>query len=61
MGSSFEALNLSKLSVAYDLTNAESMRKFKKLLAGADVLLTNTRVQSLERLGLSPETVCHCD
>ena len=49
--------NRGKRSVALDLTTDEGLAAMEKLLASADVYLTNMRPQSLERMGLAPEQV----
>jgi crotonobetainyl-CoA:carnitine CoA-transferase CaiB-like acyl-CoA transferase len=57
MGSSFEAANLGKSSVTADFTTAAGVKKLRDLLRDADVLITNTRPESLKRLGLTQDEV----
>ncbi|MFN0029610.1 MAG: CaiB/BaiF CoA transferase family protein [Acidimicrobiales bacterium] len=54
---SFVAVNRNKRSVEIDLTEPNGMELFERLLAGADILLTNLRPQALEKMGLAPEAV----
>ena len=49
----FDLDNRGKQAIALDLTQAKSTEIVKKLLANADVLLTNMRGKSLERMGIS--------
>jgi crotonobetainyl-CoA:carnitine CoA-transferase CaiB-like acyl-CoA transferase len=49
--------NRGKRSVVLDLRSDDGRRALQKLLATADVLLTNLRPDALERLGLDPDTV----
>lgn len=53
----FAALNRGKRSLALDLKNAQGMATFRRLLEGADVLVTNMRGGALERLGIHPRTL----
>lgn len=48
----FDLDNRGKRSVVLDLRAPEEMRVFERLLATADVFVTNLRVDALERLGL---------
>lgn len=50
---SIELANRGKRSVGIDLKNPEGREIFYKLIADADVFLTNFRSSALERLGLS--------
>lgn len=54
---SFALLNRNKKSVVIDLSNDEGKEQFEKLLADADIFVTNMRNGSLERLGFGPEAV----
>ncbi len=49
--------NANKRSLSLDLKNPEGKEALLKLLETADVFLTNTRPQALERLGLDYEKV----
>ena len=51
----FENDNRSKRSIVLDLTRDDDAEVLRRLVATADVFVTNTRPQSLERLGLSWE------
>ena len=53
----FTIQNSGKTLTAINLKTPEGKEAFQKLLAGADVLLTNVRLPSLQRLGLDYETV----
>jgi crotonobetainyl-CoA:carnitine CoA-transferase CaiB-like acyl-CoA transferase len=53
----FELDNRGKRSVVLDLRSDEGRADMQRLLATADVFVTNTRVKALERLGLDPATV----
>lgn len=48
----FAAVNRSKRSIAVDLRAPEGLELVERLLANADVMLTNYRYGALERLGL---------
>jgi crotonobetainyl-CoA:carnitine CoA-transferase CaiB-like acyl-CoA transferase len=54
---SFALLNRGKRSLALNLGNPAERVIFDRLLARADVFLTNLRPSSLDRLGLSPEAL----
>ena len=54
----FELDNRSKRSIVVDLTTDEGHQVALDLLAGADVFVTNIRMDALERLGLGADTVC---
>lgn len=49
--------NANKKSIALDLKTAEGKAIMDKLLENANVLFTNTRTQSLKKLGMDWETV----
>lgn len=53
----FDIVNSGKKSVVLNLKKRGGMDIMLKLLAGADVFLTNTRAKSLRRLGLDYETL----
>ena len=53
----FDVVAVNKRFLAMDLRTEEGKRIFDELLAGADVLMTNTRQASLERLGYDWDTV----
>ena len=49
--------NGNKRCISLDMRNPEAKEAFFKLLDTADVLITNWRVQALERAGLDYETL----
>ena len=53
----FELDNRGKRSIVVDLSREEGRDLAEKLVAGADVFLTNVRLGALERLGLDPVSV----
>jgi crotonobetainyl-CoA:carnitine CoA-transferase CaiB-like acyl-CoA transferase len=53
LSSYFEAHNRGKRSVALDLKHADGHTVFMRLVASADVFVTNFRIAAVERLGLS--------
>ena len=55
MGSYFLNLNRNKKSVVLDLKHPEGLAAVKKLIASADVLVSNVRPRALRRLGLGYE------
>jgi len=57
MGSLFMGFNRGKRSIAIDLKSQEGMALLLKLVARADVLVTNVRPASLARLGLTDAVV----
>ena len=57
MSGYFASLNRRKRSVALDLKNPDGAAVLERLLADADVFLTNMRPQALKRLGFHPEDV----
>eukprot|EP00756_Hemistasia_phaeocysticola_P023366 Hpha_TRINITY_DN15887_c0_g1::TRINITY_DN15887_c0_g1_i1::g.189678::m.189678 len=56
-GTLFEVTNLGKSSVVLDLKNQEGLDQLEKLLAEADVFLTNLRPSALQRLKVDYETL----
>jgi len=53
----FELDNRGKRSIVLDLTDADGRAVAERLVARADVLVTNVRLGALERLALDPETL----
>lgn len=53
----FSIFNSGKKLVSLDLKNPEGMQVMEKLLAGADIFITNTRYGGLTRLGLDYESL----
>ncbi len=53
----FELDNRSKRSIAVDLSQDAGRRVADRLIAGADVFVTNIRPAALERLGLDPDSL----
>ncbi len=53
----FELDNRGKRSIVLDLRHEEGRDVAEKLVAGADVFLTNVRLGALERLGFDPASV----
>ena len=53
----FDIFNVGKKSISLNLKNEEGKAIFHKLLEGADILVTNTRNQSLVKLGLDYESL----
>jgi crotonobetainyl-CoA:carnitine CoA-transferase CaiB-like acyl-CoA transferase len=53
----FDTLNAGKKGLVLDLKNPDGLRAFHKLLAAADVFVTNTRNQGLVSLGLDYKTL----
>jgi crotonobetainyl-CoA:carnitine CoA-transferase CaiB-like acyl-CoA transferase len=53
----FDIYNAGKKHVALNLKTPEGMEAFHRLLADADVFITNTRPRALKRLGLSYEDI----
>jgi crotonobetainyl-CoA:carnitine CoA-transferase CaiB-like acyl-CoA transferase len=51
MGSVFLAINRNKRSIAVDLKSAAGKEVLRRLLARADVLVHNMRVEAIEKLG----------
>lgn len=51
----FTLANRGKRSLVLDIKTEEGHEAFERLLAGADVLLTNLRPDALQRLGLNAE------
>ena len=54
----FELDNRGKRSVAIDLRTDAGRAAAEKLIARADVFVSNLRPDALERVGLDPETLC---
>ena len=54
----FIVANRGKRSIELEIKNEPGRDALDKLLAGADVLLTNLRPDALERLGLGPRATC---
>jgi len=54
-GTAFELMNLSKAGIQIDLKSAAGRQQLLKLLAEADVFVTNVRTPSLAQLGLTWE------
>jgi crotonobetainyl-CoA:carnitine CoA-transferase CaiB-like acyl-CoA transferase len=57
MSSIYLALNRNKRSVVLDLKSSEGAAAFSRLIASADVLVHNMRVNAIERLGFGYEAV----
>lgn len=53
----FDIFNAGKKLTSIDLKSGEGRKLLMELLGSADVFLTNTRMQSLEKLGLGYETL----
>ena len=53
----FDQFNTGKQLMAIDLKKPEGMQVLLRLLEQADVFLTNTRMRSLEKIGLGYETL----
>lgn len=58
INSMFQITNAGKKSVILNLKDANDMASFHKLLAEADVFITNTRIGSLKKMGLDHDTLC---
>ncbi len=54
----FDLDNRAKRSVVIDLARPEGIEVLKRLLAEADVFVTNLRPEAVDRLGLSPDVIC---
>lgn len=57
MSSIFVALNRNKRSMVLDLKAAQDKEILRRLIANADVVIHNMRVQAIEKLGFGYETV----
>lgn len=57
VGPGFEMFNANKRSICLDLKNPGAAAVMDKLLAGADVFLTNNRIKALKKFGLDYETM----
>jgi len=55
MGSYFMNLNRNKKSVVLDLKHPDGLKVVRRLIAGADVLISNVRPRAMQRLGLGYE------
>ena len=53
----FDNLNAGKRGIVLNLKIPEGMEAMHKLLAEADVFLTNTRVKALKKLGLDYDSL----
>ena len=53
----FDLFNSGKRGIVLDLKNPRGLALLYQLLEGADIFLTNTRMKSLKKLGLAPETL----
>jgi CoA:oxalate CoA-transferase len=51
----FESVNRNKRSICIDFYSAEGRDILNRLIAGADVLVENFKLGTLEKLGLTPE------
>ncbi len=58
MGAGYLNANRNKRSLAIDLKRADGRAALEKIIAGADVLVTNMRRKAAARLQLDPETLC---
>jgi len=57
MGAAFLGANRNKRSVVLDLKTQADRDRLRKLLAGADVMISSIRPAALARLSLDPETL----
>ena len=53
----WKMVSRNKRTIALDLKNTDDLAVFRRLVAEADVLVENFRPGTLERLGLSPESL----
>ena len=53
----FDTFNVGKKSISLNMKSEEGKEIFFKLLEGADILVTNTRNQSLVKLGVDYESI----
>ncbi|MBO5339418.1 MAG: CoA transferase [Oscillospiraceae bacterium] len=53
----FDIFNVGKKSISLNMKSEEGKEIFFKLLEGADILITNTRNQSLVKLGVDYESI----
>jgi CoA:oxalate CoA-transferase len=51
----FDSVNRNKRSICIDLYSAEGREILDRLIAGADILVENFKLGTLEKLGLTPE------
>jgi len=56
----FDIFNVGKKSLSLNMKTVEGKEIFFKLLEGADILVTNTRNQSLVKLGVDYESIKGC-
>lgn len=56
-GGYFQSVNRNKKSIALDLKSPSGKETFKRLVEDADVVLENFKVGTMDRLGLSYETL----
>lgn len=56
-GGYFQSTNRNKRSVALDLKSAEGKALFRRLAAGADIVVENFRAGVMDRLGIGYETL----
>jgi hypothetical protein len=56
-GTAFENSNVGKYSIVLDLKTEQGILAFKKLVAEADILVTNVRQDSLVALGLDSDAI----
>jgi len=56
-GSHFSQLNRGKSSITLNYQEPEGLQILKRLMAGADIFVTNVRNKSLKKLGLDYESV----
>ncbi|MCL4152013.1 UNVERIFIED_CONTAM: hypothetical protein GTU68_065671, partial [Idotea baltica] len=54
----FHSCNRGKRSLVADLKNGDDLRRIESLVAGADVVLENFKVDGLKQFGLDPATLC---
>ena len=53
----FEVYNSKKKDIAMDLKTPQSMEILHKLLEKADIVISNTRLKSLAKMGLDPDSL----
>ncbi|MFR4805213.1 MAG: CoA transferase, partial [Eggerthellaceae bacterium] len=53
----FDVANMHKRCISLNLKNEKGLEVMHKLLADADVFITNTRAKSLKKMGLDWETL----
>jgi formyl-CoA transferase/CoA:oxalate CoA-transferase len=57
VSATYAAVNHSKRGIALDLASSDGLAVFRRLLAGADVLIENFRPGTFERIGLTREAL----